>query len=107
MGKVEGLLMVEEAITHLTGASNYTWIHFWNGEKQRVAKPISAFERLLTRFSRVHKTALVNPAYVTDLQAPLAPKKSGVITLQHTIDLPVSRRRWETVAATLTSEVEP
>jgi DNA-binding LytR/AlgR family response regulator len=99
MGKIEGLLVVEEAITHLTGASNYTWIHFWNGEKQLAARIISDFETQLPRFLRVHKTVLVNPAYVTSWQPPVTSKKPGSITLQADILLPVSRRRWTAVAA--------
>lgn len=106
MGKIEGLLVVEEAITHLTGASNYTWIHFWNGEKQLVGKNLGHFEKALITFIRIHKTVLVNPAYVTGWQCSLDCKKSGLLTLQAGIELPISRRRWETVVVLMAAWAE-
>lgn len=98
MGKIVGLLMVPEALTHLTGANNYTWLHFWNGEKQMVAKTLRLLETDLPSFIRIHKTVLVNPSYITELQPPPGYKKSGTMSLYNGLQLPISRRRWTEVA---------
>lgn len=93
-------------ITHLTGASNYTWLHFRNGGTMLLSKPLSSFEALLPAFIRVHKTALVNPKYVHQIKSPARTKTPGSITMQGGAVLPISRRRWNLVADSLLESSE-
>lgn len=88
-------------ITHLTGASNYTWVHFRNGATLLLSKSLSSFEELLPAFVRVHKTALVNPKFVDQIQSPPRTKAPGAVGIQGGIILPVSRRRWNEVVDAL------
>lgn len=88
-------------ITHLTGASNYTWVHFRNGATLLLSKSLSSFEELLPAFVRVHKTALVNPKFVDQVQSPPRTKAPGAVGIQGGIMLPVSRRRWNEVVDAL------
>ncbi|MBO0951290.1 LytTR family transcriptional regulator DNA-binding domain-containing protein [Fibrella forsythiae] len=94
-------------IAYLAGANNYTWLHFRNGEKKMLAKPISYLETQLTEFIRVHKTALVNPACVEKLQQPPRQRMAGSVQLEGGIVLPVSRRRWREVATALQPYLSP
>ncbi|RRB00823.1 response regulator transcription factor [Larkinella rosea] len=89
-------------ITHLKGFSNYTWLHYCDGRKLLVAKSLVYFEGRLPGFFRIHKTALVNPHYITDLQAPPGHKMAGSVTVQGETILPVSRRRWQEIINPLT-----
>ncbi|MGV3560524.1 response regulator transcription factor [Larkinella arboricola] len=81
-------------IVYLQGASNYTWIHYRDGQKLLLSKPLLYFETALPNFLRVHKTALVNPRYIQDVTAPPRRKMPGHIHLTNGITLPVGRRRW-------------
>ncbi|MFD2569590.1 response regulator transcription factor [Spirosoma soli] len=101
MKHINDVVSHQALITHLTGASNYTWLHFRNGSTLLLSKPLSSFEALLTEFVRVHKTALVNPKYVHQIKSPLRTKTPGAIIMQGGAQLPVSRRRWNQVADTL------
>ncbi|GAB3509716.1 hypothetical protein GCM10027341_47180 [Spirosoma knui] len=96
----------QDSITHLTGASNYTWLHFRNGGTMLLSKPLSSFETLLPAFIRVHKTALVNPRYVHQIKSPARTKTPGSITMQGGAVLPISRRRWSQVADSLLEHSE-
>lgn len=84
-------------ITYLKGFSNYTWLHYCDGRKILVAKSLVYFEKKLPGFFRVHKTALVNPHYITDFKAPPGHKMAGSITVNEDVILPVSRRRWHDI----------
>lgn len=88
-------------ITHLTGASNYTWVHFRDGATVLLSKPLSYFEEYLPDFVRVHKVAIVNPHYIHQIQSPPRAKTPGSVTLQNGVVLPVSRRRWPDVTDAL------
>ncbi|GAB3018011.1 response regulator transcription factor [Spirosoma pulveris] len=90
-----------ELIAYFLGANNYSWLHFRNGEKKLLSKPISYLEGRLPGFIRVHKTALINPDYVQNLQRPLRQKMAGKIQLQSGETFPVSRRRWNQVVQSL------
>ena len=94
-------------IAYLAGANNYTWLHFRNGEKKMLAKPISYLETQLIGFVRVHKTALVNPACVEKLQQPPRQRMAGSVQLEGGVVLPVSRRRWRDVATALQPFLSP
>ncbi|MGA0560712.1 response regulator transcription factor [Larkinella sp. VNQ87] len=89
-------------IKYLKGFSNYSWLHYCDGRKLLVAKSLCYFEKKLPDFFRVHKTALVNPHYIQDFQAPPGHKMSGSIRLKDGEVLPVSRRRWNQIVDPLT-----
>ncbi|ADB39115.1 response regulator transcription factor [Spirosoma linguale] len=96
-----------ELIAYFLGANNYSWLHFRNGEKKLLSKPISYLEGRLPGFIRVHKTALINPDYVQSLHRPLRQKMAGKIQLQSGETFPVSRRRWNQVAQSLGEHLSP
>lgn len=95
--------MIEEAIKYpalikyLKGFSNYTWLYYCDGRKVLLSKSLCYFEKKLPNFFRVHKTALVNPHYITDFKAPPGHKMAGTVFLKDDLALPVSRRRWNQV----------
>ncbi|MBD2700032.1 LytTR family transcriptional regulator DNA-binding domain-containing protein [Spirosoma sp. BT702] len=97
MSIIKPALLHPERINHLSGANNYSWIHFRDGEKKLLAKPISYLELLLPDFIRVHKTALLNPAFITKLYQPPRRKMSGKVYMDTGDVFPVSRRRLQTV----------
>jgi len=97
MSVIKPILQHPESIVYFLGANNYCWLYFRNGEKKLLAKPISYLESKLPDFIRVHKTALINPAYVKTLNRPAHQKMSGTIQLENGDIVPVSRRRWQFV----------
>ena len=94
---ISELLEHPSLLAHFSGANNYTWLHFRNGERRLLSKPLIYFEERLPAFVRVHKTALINPACVASLQSPLRAKMPGTVRMQDGTELPVSRRRWNEV----------
>lgn len=107
MKHVSEVINQPSLITHLTGASNYTWVHFNNGTNLLLSKSLASFEGLLPSFVRVHKTALVNPRHVHAVQSPPRSKASGAVSIKGGIVLPVSRRRWNEVAGALQQHIQP
>ncbi|WP_420151223.1 response regulator transcription factor [Spirosoma sp.] len=101
MSVIKPVLQSPELIAYFLGANNYCWLYFRNGEKKLLAKPISFLEKKLPGFVRVHKTVLINPAYVKSLQQPPRQKMAGEIQLINGEVFPVSRRRWSQVAESL------
>ncbi|CCH51988.1 response regulator receiver protein [Fibrisoma limi BUZ 3] len=107
MSTVRKILQHPFLINYLSGANNYSWVYYRNGEKELAAKSLNFFEVNLPTFIRVHKTALVNPQCVESAQAPPRPKMAGSVQLTDGTTLPVSRRRWNQVIDVLqTSLVE-
>ncbi|GAB2557186.1 LytTR family transcriptional regulator DNA-binding domain-containing protein [Spirosoma aerophilum] len=107
MSVIKPALQYPELITHLLGANNYSWLHFRNGEKKLLAKPISYLECELPGFIRAHKTVLINPAYVKSLHQPPRQKMAGEIQLESGVTFPVSRRRWNQVVDALADRLSP
>lgn len=101
MGVIHEIIEYPVLITHMEGANNYTWLYFRDGRKQLVSKPLRYFEQRMPDFLRIHKTALVNPQYVRDWQAPPRRRMAGFIRMQNDTVLPVGRRRWEEVVQKL------
>ena len=81
-------------IAYLSGANNYSFIHFRNGGQMMVSKSLRHLEERLTYFVRIHKTTLVNPDCVKELLPPPHAKTSGGVVLEGGTVLPVSRRKW-------------
>lgn len=107
MSVIKPALQYPELITHLSGANNYCWLHFRNGEKKLLAKPISYLECELPGFIRAHKTVLINPEYVKSLHQPPRQKMAGEIQLNNGLSFPVSRRRWNQVVDALAYRISP
>ncbi|GAB3959685.1 hypothetical protein GCM10028805_56260 [Spirosoma harenae] len=101
MSVIKPAIQYPEQIAYFTGANNYCWLHFRNGEKKLLAKPISYLEEQLPDFVRVHKTVLVNPTSVTSLHQPPRKKMAGEVRLTSGECFPVSRRRWSLVVESL------
>lgn len=80
-------------ITHLTGANNYTWLHYGDGTKELFSKTLQYFEDRLPGFIRVHKMVLVNRSFIEVIELPATKKKSGLLTLKAGLVFPISRRR--------------
>ncbi|GAB4024810.1 response regulator transcription factor [Spirosoma koreense] len=97
MSVIKPALQYPDRINYFSGANNYCWIYFRDGEKKLLAKPISYLERQLPGFIRVHKTVLVNPAYIKNLHEPPRKKMGGQVSLDSGEVFPVSRRRWAQV----------
>ncbi|QHV95341.1 LytTR family transcriptional regulator DNA-binding domain-containing protein [Spirosoma endbachense] len=94
---IHQLLEQPSLLAYFTGADNYAWLQFRNGERRLLAKPLVYFEERLPTFIRIHKTALINPACISSLQPPPRPKMAGSVRLVDGMELPVSRRRWPKV----------
>ncbi|MCK8493007.1 MULTISPECIES: LytTR family transcriptional regulator DNA-binding domain-containing protein [Spirosoma] len=101
MKQIEEIISNIAVITHLAGASNYTWVHFTDRPRLLVSKPLTYFEGLLPACIRIHKTVIINPTYVKYSTAPLRAKAPGSVTMTNGDELPVSRRRWLEVAEML------
>lgn len=101
MQSINQLLEHPSLLAYFSGANNYAWLQFRNGERRLLAKPLTFFEERLPTFIRVHKTALVNPACVASVQHPLRAKMPGILRMQDGTELPVSRRRWNDVVGQL------
>ncbi|RYC70343.1 MULTISPECIES: response regulator transcription factor [Spirosoma] len=97
MQLIDQLIGQTSQIAYFSGASNYTWLQLRNGDRQLLAKPLTYFEQRLPGFVRIHKTALINPMYVSQVFPPLRAKMAGAVLMEDGIKLPVSRRRWEQV----------
>ncbi len=80
------------SMTHLTGAGNYSWLHYSDGRKEVFSGTLSFYEQSLPEFIRIHKTALINPRFISGFELP-DNKKNGFVVLKGGIVLPISRRR--------------
>ena len=100
---ISELLEHPSLLAHFSGANNYTWLHFRNGERRLLSKPLIYFEERLLTFVRVHKTALINPACIASVHPPSRAKMPGTVRMQDGTELPVSRRRWTEVIRLLDS----
>ncbi|KAB7729385.1 LytTR family transcriptional regulator [Rudanella paleaurantiibacter] len=98
---IHDLLEHPSLLAYFSGANNYTWLQFRNGERRLLAKPLTYFEERLPGFVRIHKTALINPVFVDEVQSPPGPKMAGAVRMKDGTQLPVSRRRWRDVQQTL------
>jgi DNA-binding LytR/AlgR family response regulator len=105
MSVIKPALQHPELIAYFSGANNYCWLHYRDGQKKLLAKPISYLETLLPNFVRVHKTILINPTSVQSLHQPPRPKMSGEIQLVTGDTFPISRRRWSEVVSKLQTQV--
>lgn len=92
-----------ESIIWIEGAINYSIIHRIDARPHVVAETLKWFEQQLTGLIRVHKSALVNPIYVSLFAHEKA--NNAHIMLNNGVALPVSRRRITNVARRLSLPV--
>lgn len=105
MSVIKPALQHPERIAYFAGANNYCWVHFRDGGKKLLAKPISYLEIKMPDFIRVHKTVLLNPVYVKSLDYPPRNKMAGKVHLDSGEVFPVSRRRWPQVMKFFTPQL--
>ncbi|WP_019989955.1 response regulator transcription factor [Rudanella lutea] len=98
------LLEHPSLFAYFSGANNYTWLQFRNGDRRLLAKPLTYFEERLPSFIRVHKTVLINPVFIATVLPPPRPKMPGLVRMQDGAELPVSRRRWTEVGQQLLNQ---
>lgn len=103
---ISQLLEHPSLLAYFSGANNYTWLRFRNGERRLLAKPLTYFEERLPTFIRVHKTALINPTCVVGVEHPSRTKMPGLVRMHDGAELPVSRRRWNDVVRLLENSVD-
>jgi DNA-binding LytR/AlgR family response regulator len=85
--------MTEITLKYLTGESNYTWLHYSNGEKKLTTQTLKKYQETYPHFIRIHKKALVDPAYIEVIKSrPKSPDKIAVLIDGQ--ELTISRRRW-------------
>ncbi|MEZ0486597.1 response regulator transcription factor [Fibrella aquatica] len=94
MGLIINALRHPVLISHLSGANNYSFIHFRTGEQLLISKSLRFLEKQLPYFIRIHKTLLVNPNCVIKIQMQQHTRSSGAVVLEDGTILPVSRRQW-------------
>ena len=77
-------------ITYLSADINYTFIYFTNAPRQLHCRSIAYCFDSLPGFVRIHKSSVVNPAFVSQVRGPKTEKMEVLVGKEW---LPVSRRR--------------
>jgi len=91
---ISALIQYPALITHFTGYSNYSRIHYQGGKIEVVSKTLFFFQERIPYFVRIHKMALINPYYIEAIRVPSRVRMPGSVSLWDGTLLPVSRRRW-------------
>lgn len=107
MGLIINALRHPVLISYLSGANNYSVLHFRNGEQLMISKSLRYLEKQLPDFIRIHKTTLVNPVCVKKIQNQPHPKTSGAVILEDGKVLPVSRRQWTVLVDSMWTDTVP
>ncbi len=79
------------SIEYLEASGNYSLIHFNDQRPLLVAVTLKRFSERLPSFLRIHKSTLVNPAYIVDYH--LKPTDDSFVSLPENRRLSVSRRQ--------------
>jgi|SRR5919202_6648447 DNA-binding LytR/AlgR family response regulator len=80
-----------KSIIWLQGHGNYTWIYVEANKRYLASQTLKRFEEQLSQFVRIHKSVLLNPAYVRSIGR--SSDKDTYVTLQNRTRLLVARRR--------------
>lgn len=87
-GHGQTLIIQGHDISHLEGSGNYTFVHTLQGKKYIVCKTLKTLQATLSdNFVRVHKSYIVNLAYVISRVQPF------FLLLNSGKKVPVARRR--------------
>ena len=92
------ILSINE-IMHCESTSNYTTFYLWGGKKYIASKTLKEYENLLAPmgFKRIHKSHLVNMAYVTRYVTA----DGGYLLLKDESTVPVANRKKESLVTFL------
>ena len=90
------LIMRPEQIIRLEAKSNYTQVFFTDHPPLLMAKVLGSYDTLLRPFGfvRTHRSHLVNPQYVTELD------RNGIIHMTDSSSAEIARRRKAEVCRT-------
>ncbi|WP_158552604.1 LytR/AlgR family response regulator transcription factor [Spirosoma telluris] len=92
--KKQGIKHFEpHSVLYLTGDANYSRIHLLNGKVFLSSYNLKWFAQKWPSFLRLHKQALVNPAYVHHLSVAPTLQSASYVVMQDQVQLPISRRR--------------
>ncbi|WP_041616535.1 LytTR family transcriptional regulator DNA-binding domain-containing protein [Spirosoma linguale] len=86
-----------QQILYLIGHVNYSLIYMTTNEVILVCGTLKQFARKWPHFLRVHKTALINPAYLRAFKPATKATLPSYITMQDDTRLKIARRRLPTV----------
>lgn len=78
-------------IIRIEGNSNYSWIYFAGGRKVLMSTTLLKYQQDLPAFIRVHKSHLINPAFIDRLDYR-GPSACGIYLKDNT-RIPVSKHR--------------
>jgi two-component system LytT family response regulator len=88
-----------DSITFLEGEGNYTFIHTNTGKKHLVSKTLKALSgHLQLSFIRVHKSHLVNSAYILECR-----ESERILTMACGKQVSVSRRKIKEITGWLST----
>ena len=93
-----------DSIIRVEGQGNYSWVYFTHQPRYLLATTLKRVETQLPGFIRVHKSALINPSYVTKLT--LKNPHSVCLWMSDGAKLLVARQRLEGVRHQLRPSTE-
>lgn len=95
-----------QQVLYLMGDINYAYLHLITGEVVLACRTLKWFSHQWPAFLRLHKKALVNPAYVASCQVAEKPSGPHYVIMQDAAQLPIARRRAAEVINQLGSVAE-
>ena len=107
MGLIIKALQHPVLIAYLSGANNYSIVHFRTGEQLMISKSLRFLEKQLPEFVRIHKTILLNPNCIKKIHSQAYPKSGGSVLIEDGTTLPISRRQWPLLAQHVWTEELP
>ncbi|WP_082391188.1 LytR/AlgR family response regulator transcription factor [Jiulongibacter sediminis] len=84
------LMSVNSSLLYLEASSNYTIIHYRNGEREVSSYNLQVFEKMLEdlpSFKRIHRSYIVNMKHVTNVKSD-----ESAVSLINGTNLRISRR---------------
>ncbi|MVM37672.1 LytTR family transcriptional regulator [Spirosoma sp. HMF3257] len=86
-------------VLYLRGDVNYSHVHLLNGQIVLSCRTLKWFAQKWPYFTRAHKQALVNPAYIHQLKLGLTSRSTSYLVMQDEAQLAISRRQVASVVA--------
>jgi DNA-binding LytR/AlgR family response regulator len=91
-----------ELIIWIQGDGNYSRIHCRDGKSYLVSQTLKWFEDRLSQFVRIHKSMLINPVHLANLNEN---GKPVTVLLSNGTELNVSRRRMGAIKIGLSASL--
>ncbi|MVM37049.1 LytTR family transcriptional regulator [Spirosoma sp. HMF3257] len=82
-----------QTVLYLTGDVNYSRVHLASGQLLVSSRTLKWFADQWPHFVRVHKNALVNPAYIHDLKLASTGRQTSYLIMHNEAKLLISRRQ--------------